>query len=236
MAEHEDEHKEAEVSDVQEESIASDSEEPINKFQIVVPDPPEVIVLPERFVTIKVDDLYLRHKQSKNLALCKVRPPIVPPVKRDITVEPRERPLRVTKNFKFTDFTFGMESCMVINKAMDGDNVREGLHVDFSIVAENNLQLLCARGISPGKADIILDPLLDGSEWRLLAVGKDTYLMESVQYSGWVMAVNRFGLHLEKMSQRDWVRLERGQIHKHRKVTVTTIPDFAVRAPGVYVN
>lgn len=84
--------------------------------------------------------------------------------------------------------------------------------------------------------EIDLDPIKVGSTWRLHPVANDQFVLECVQYPGRCLALGRFGMRLEQLTERDWVLQKKGRCQPHRKVTIKNIPDHTVTAPGVYVN
>nr|KAG5706271.1 hypothetical protein BaRGS_026053 [Batillaria attramentaria] len=232
-------HLEVKLSDVELESATEEpkEEKPEARVYNPIPIPPEVIPLEERFVLMKVNNFYLRHKETTQLALCQVKPPVLPkPVTRDPALEPKVYPKRVTKNFIFEDFTFCMEASMVIVDTQNGANVRHTLHANFSVLLKDGVHMLCARSNVKGNVEIILDPLVYGSEWRLHGVGLDDFLVESAQYLGWCLALDRNGLTLAPITPRDWTLLDNGVCDEYRRVTITSIPDFAITATATGVN
>lgn len=200
-----------------------------------VPDPPELINVGERFVLLKLGDVYLRHKESPMLSLRKVKPPLVPPVPRDPRTADNVYPRRYTTKFRFEDYTFCMTENYLLVDCKLGDLERHLHNANFSVLSEGKVLLLVAQEDARGGLYINLDPLVYGSEWRLHAVGADQYVAESAQYAGWCLSLGNKGLCMTAMTDHEWSLLDQGTCEDYRRLTVVDLPEFAFTAPAVQV-
>lgn len=102
-------------------------------------------------------------------------------------------------------------------------------HSKFSISVNGRVVYICVRG-SPSRGlyidldPISHDPISKDTTWLVRGLSKNRYVLESVLYRGYCLAVEGGTLSLKKISSRDRLRLMKGKFDNFRSVCLLSPP------------